>query len=142
MTKEAENDKESIMQLFHTFNTAFTKFPTPHTVNTLKAGSGKNYLVNKIVASYYPQRYIIEYNRLSDKALFHRPGIEVIAHFDEKTGEEVTVELQPILAQLYFTKKILEDKKELTPEEERQLDAIENEIDDLNSRAEKLMRSK
>lgn len=79
MTKEAENDQESIRQLFHAFNTAFTKFPTPHTVNTLKAGSGKNYLVNKIVASYYPQRYIIEYNKLSDKALFHRPGIEVIA---------------------------------------------------------------
>jgi hypothetical protein len=46
MMKEAKHDELAIRQIFHGFNSAFTKTPLPHVVNSKDSGAGKSYLLN------------------------------------------------------------------------------------------------
>jgi hypothetical protein len=48
MKKEAAYDEMSIKQLFYGMDTAFTKRPTSHNINSKDSGSGKNYLLELV----------------------------------------------------------------------------------------------
>ena len=75
------------------------KCPIPHTINSRDSGAGKTYLL-VTVAGYFPSKYIIELAGMSDKALVHRPGIMVISEYNEKTDEEETRAIDPIIGEL------------------------------------------
>ena len=66
-----------IKQLFHGISSAFTKIPIPHNVNSKDTGAGKTYLLSH-VAEYFPNKYVLPLTIMSDKAIFHRPGVMVI----------------------------------------------------------------
>ena len=53
------------------------------------SGVGKNYVINK-VAELFPENDILSLARMTDKALFHRPGTLVIKN--ELTGEYESIE--------------------------------------------------
>ena len=136
MTKQAPYDKVSILQLFHGYNSAFTKCPIPHIVNSRDAGAGKTYL-SSFVVGYYPQKYVLAFAGASDKALFHKDGIMVIPKINNETGEEEVEPIAPIISELKSQKNILE--KQDTSDNKIKIKEIEEEIDDIESRAEKLI---
>ena len=136
MTKQAPYDKVSILQLFHGYNSAFTKCPIPHIVNSRDAGAGKTYL-SSFVVGYYPQKYVLAFAGASDKALFHKDGIMVIPKINNETGEEEVEPIAPIISELKSQKKILE--KQDTSDNKIKIKEIEEEINDIESRAEKLI---
>ncbi|MGB6591465.1 MAG: hypothetical protein WBE68_08170, partial [Candidatus Nitrosopolaris sp.] len=139
MQKEAECDGVSTRQLFHGYNSAFTKCPIPHAVNSMKAGAGKtNRLVG--VVNYYPSKYVLEYNRCSDKALFHASGTLVTSKFDNESGQEIVTPIQPIINQLLVEKESLENKASIASEDKIKILDIESQIKDIESKAEKLIR--
>src|SRR5205823_3899212 len=74
MKKEAPHDGISIRQLFYGMASTFSKNPIPHNVNSKDPGAGKSYLLN-LVASYFPEKYVIALAGMSDKAILHRNGI-------------------------------------------------------------------
>ncbi len=95
MKKEAPYDEVSIKQIFYGCNSAFTKLPIHHNINSRKSGAGKSYML-VLVSGYFPNRYVIVFLGMSDKALVHEQGIQVIV--DEETGS--TILIQPIINNL------------------------------------------
>ena len=138
MKKEAEYDEVSIRQLFYGYCSAFTKCPIPHTINSRDSGAGKTYLL-VTVAGYFPSKYIIELAGMSDKALVHRPGIMVISEYNEKTDEEETRAIDPIIAELELQIEEIQNKEKLSREDKEEIKAIEAQIKDIKNRAEKLI---
>jgi hypothetical protein len=49
MKKEAPYDETSIKQLFYGMNSAFTRLPIHHNVNSKKSGAGKSYDVTATI---------------------------------------------------------------------------------------------
>ena len=95
MKKEAPYDEISIKQLLYGMNSAFTRLPIHHNVNSKQSGAGKSYdLV--LVAVYFPQKYVFPLTGMSNKAMLHEEGINVIE--DELTGE--TEPADPIVESL------------------------------------------
>ena len=66
-----------VKQLFCGISSAFTKIPIPHNVNSKDTGAGNTYLLSH-VAEYFPNRYVLPLTIMSDKAIFHRPGVMVL----------------------------------------------------------------
>ena len=89
MKKEAPYDETSIKQLFYGCCSAFTKLPIHHNINSRKTGSGKSYILI-LVSGYFPNKYVLSFIGMSDKALVHEQGIQVIV--DEETGNTVSAE--------------------------------------------------
>jgi hypothetical protein len=106
MKKEAPYDIVSIKQLFFGMASAFTKCPIHHSVNSRKTGSGKTHDLT-LVSSYFPKKYVVALAGMSDKALFHRHGVNVIV--DENTGN--TIPVQPIIDDLESKIEELEEMK-------------------------------
>lgn len=92
MKKEAPYDVVSIKQLFYGMASAFTKTPIHHSVTSRKTGAGKTHDLT-LVSGYFPKRYVIALAGMSDKALFHRHGVDVIV--DDDTGN--TILAQPLI---------------------------------------------
>ncbi len=138
MKKEAEYDEVSIRQLFYGYCSAFTKCPIPHTINSRDSGAGKTYLL-VTVAGYFPSKYIIELAGMSDKALVHRSGIMVISEYNEKTDEEETRAIDPIIGELELQIEEIQNKEKLSREDKEEIKAIEAQIKDIKNRAEKLI---
>lgn len=95
ITKEAKYDESSIKQLLYGMNSAFTRIPISHTVNSKDSGAGKSYLLN-LVGDYFPTKHVMLLAGASAKALLHRQGVMVIK--DADTGELRPVE--PIIEEL------------------------------------------
>ncbi|MGB7952490.1 MAG: hypothetical protein WCF23_00795 [Candidatus Nitrosopolaris sp.] len=78
-------------QLFYGISSAFTKIPTPHNVNSKDTGAGKTY---SHVAEYFPNKYVLPLTDMSDKAIFHRPGVMIIEKNNDKTQSYVVLIIQ------------------------------------------------
>jgi hypothetical protein len=80
--KEARKEEKLSYQLFITMCSAYSNNPLNLLINA-PSGVGKNYVINK-VAELFPENDILSLARMTDKALFHRPGTLVIKN---ETGE-------------------------------------------------------
>ena len=132
MKKEAPYDIVSIKQLFFRMASAFTKCPIHHSVNSRKTGAGKTHDLT-LVSGYFPKKYVIALAGMSDKALFHRHGVNVIV--DENTGN--TMPVQPIIDDLKSKIEELEEKNE--KENKKQIQKLKSEIQELNDKSQKLI---
>ena len=74
--KEAKKENKLANQLFITMLSAYSNNPINLLINA-PSGVGKNYVINK-VAELFPENDILSLARMTDKALFHRPGTLVI----------------------------------------------------------------
>lgn len=131
MTKEAKYDGPSIKQLFYGMNSALTKIPMSHTVNSKDSGAGKSYLLN-LVGDYFPDKHVMILAGASAKALHHRDGVMVIK--DEVTGELKPVE--PIIEELEDELEGLDPHKK---ENKSRIKEINSEIKYLNKHQQKLI---
>ena len=86
--KEAKKENKLTNQLFITMLSAYSNNPINLLINA-PSGVGKNYVINK-VAELFPENDILSLARMTDKALFHRPGTLVIKN--ELTGEYESME--------------------------------------------------
>jgi hypothetical protein len=140
MKKEAPYDEISIKQLFYGMNSAFTRLPIHHNVNSKKSGAGKSYDLI-LVAEYFPHKYVLPLTGMSNKAILHEEGMDVIE--DELTGE--TEIAGPVLKSFKIRIRELETavdkeqdkvkKKELF----EQLESTNAELDDSMKRIQKLI---
>jgi hypothetical protein len=117
-------------------SSAFTKIPIPHNVNSNDAGAGKSYLLSH-VAGHFPNRYVLPLTGMSDKAIFHRPGVMVIEKYNDESGETEVIPIGPIITKLELEKEEVEEQKQ-TGYKQR-IKEIEFEIKDINEKAEKLI---
>jgi hypothetical protein len=131
MKKEAPYDLVSIKQLLYGMASAFTKCPIHHSVNSRKTGAGKTHDLT-LVSSYFPNKYVIALAGMSDKALFHRHGTNVIV--DENTGN--TMPLQPIIDDLKSKIEVLQiDKKK----NKKEIEKYQSEIEEIYAKSQKLI---
>ncbi len=137
LKKKAPYDEIPIKQLFYGMSSAFTKSPIPHNVNSKDAGAGKSYLLSH-VAGYFPSRYVLPLTGMSDKAIFHRPGVMVIETYIEEKGELEVKRIAPIINELELKIEEIQAGTN-TKENKRRIKEIESEIKDINERAEKLI---
>jgi hypothetical protein len=86
--KEARKEEKLSYQLFITMCSAYSNNPLNLLINA-PSGVGKNYVINK-VTELFPENDILSLARMTDKALFHRPGTLVIKN--ELTGEYESIE--------------------------------------------------
>ena len=107
MKKEAPYDEIAIKQLLYGCASAFTKLPIHHNINSRKSGSGKSYILI-LVSGYFPNRYVLSFVGMSDKALVHEQGVQVMV--DEETGNTVMAD------------PIIEDHKRTIEELERKIE--------------------
>jgi len=71
--KEAKKEDRVVNQLLITMLSAYSNNPINLLINA-PSGVGKNYVINK-VASLFPKPDILSLAGMTEKALFHRPGI-------------------------------------------------------------------
>jgi Bifunctional DNA primase/polymerase, N-terminal len=155
MKKEAPYDEVSIKQLFYGYTSVFTKVPIPHNVNSKDAGAGKSYLLSH-VAGYFPDKYVLPLTGMSDKAIFHRPGVLVIEKHNDETGEVEVEPIGPIINKLELEVEDLQEQiekeknatgtsttsnKNLVKENKQRIKEIESEINDIKDHAEEINRS-
>ena len=121
-------------------NSAFTRLPIHHNVNSKKSGAGKLYdLV--LVAEYFPSKYVLPLTGMSSKAMLHKDGISVIE--DELTGE--TEPAGPIIESLKIRIKELmtaADKEHDSLNKEELIEKLKEtnmELDDTIKRIQKLI---
>jgi hypothetical protein len=140
MKKEAPYDFVSIKQLFYGMASAFTKCPIHHSVNSRKPGSGKTHDLT-LVSGYFPKKYVILLAGMSDKALFHRHGVDMIV--DEDTGN--TIFAQPLIDDLKIKIEELEEKNEQLidalkrKENKIELQRLKSKLQDIRDRSQKLI---
>jgi len=144
--KYAPHDVIPTKQLFYGMSTTFTRCPMPHNVNSRAAGSGKNFLL-ELTSSKFPEKYVLNVTRISDKAMFHRDGILVVPRIDE-SGKTVVEPLSKLIAPLYARKKelreeILDEKekkeknKKLIRQKEAEMYELDEEIKSVSKGAQK-----
>ena len=122
-------------------SSAFTKIPVPHNVNSKDAGTGKSYLLSQ-VAGYFPNRYGLPLTGMSDKAIFHRPGVMVMERYNEQIGELEVVPIVPIMNELEI--QIEECREQINngtnkKENQQKIKEFESHIKEINEQAEKLI---
>ena len=137
---ECPFDKTSILQLLYGCLSAFTKTPISHILSSLLSGAGKNHMI-RIVIGFIPERYVVLYNRLSDRALFHMSGEMVIRRYDD-VGKEI---VEPIEGYLQTLNNRLRDlkrksKKSKSPQDINEIDSIGDEIKGVLEDTQKLIR--
>jgi hypothetical protein len=137
LKKRAPFDVIPIKQLFYGMCSAFTKIPIPHNVNSKDAGAGKNYLLS-LVAGHFPSRYVLPLTGMSDKAIFHRPGIMVIEKPNDETGEIDVIPIAPLINELELWKEEIWAGGG-TRESKQKIKEIDLEIEDIEEKAEKLI---
>jgi hypothetical protein len=138
MKKEAPYDLVSIKQLFYGMASAFTKTPIHHSVTSRKTGAGKTHDLT-LVSGYFPNKYVVALAGMSDKALFHRHGINVIV--DEDTGK--TMPVQPMIDDLKTKMEKLEESKEQDEQKKdqnkKEIKKLKSEMQDLYDKSQKLI---
>jgi hypothetical protein len=138
---EAKYDVRATKQLSYGFFSAYTNTPFIMSVNA-PSGSGKNHDID-IVADLFPKEDTIRLGGISDKALFHSRGIQVIKN--DKTGEYEPVEpfIASIDEQIQELENAIEDlgdtNRQLIREKKRQKDELERKKKDLLKQTQKLI---
>jgi hypothetical protein len=74
--KEARKEERLVKQILYTGVSAYTKNPFNLAINS-PSGEGKSYVIQKVIDNF-PKKDVIVFSAMSDKALFHRQGIQVI----------------------------------------------------------------
>ena len=87
ISREAKKENKLTNQLFITMLSAYSNNPINLLINA-PSGVGKNYVIN-VVSSLFPQSDILSLAGMTEKALFHRPGILVIKN---QHGEYESIE--------------------------------------------------
>jgi hypothetical protein len=131
MVKEAKHDRPAIKQLFYALLSGMTNLGIHHKVNSKDSGAGKTY-VTKIVASYFPQKQLMNLAGVTDKAFFYMRGEMVIN--GKKPGEFVPV--KPLITELKMSMAKQEDGEKLTREKKQE---ILDEIERLNEESFRLI---
>src|SRR6185312_8789416 len=140
ISKQAPYDKTQIKQIFYGICSSQTSTKIHHNINSKKSGEGKSYLL-KLVSDLFPNSFILKFNNMSDKALYHQNGTEAVKN--EKTGRYE--ELKPMLKELETKIEELEEKIEGTNDKQfkkslkSQLKDIESKINDLKSKTVKII---
>jgi hypothetical protein len=140
LSKQAPYDKTQIKQIFYGICSSQTSIKIHHNINSKKSGEGKSYLL-KIVSDLFPDSFILKFNNMSDKALYHLNGIEAVKNEDTGKYEE----LKPILKQLESEIDEIEEKIGETNDKQSkrslksQIKDIEEEITHLKSKAVKII---
>jgi hypothetical protein len=138
MAKEAPYDIVSIKQLFFGMASAFTKRPIHHSVNSRKTGAGKTHDLT-LVSGYFPKNHVIALVGMSDKALFHRNGVDVIV--DENTGNTILV--QPLIDDFKIKIEELEEKNEQDVQKRKEnkleLQRLKSQLQNLRDKSQKLI---
>jgi hypothetical protein len=138
---EAKYDGKATTQLLYGSASAYTKTPFIMSVNA-PSGAGKNHDID-IVADLFPQEDVIRVAGISDRALFHLEGTQVIKN--DKTGKYEPAE--PLIASLDKQIEDIEDQmqeaeqknKELSREKKHQRSTLENQKKELLKRTQKLI---
>ena len=81
--KEAREEHRLVRQIFYTMASAYTNNPSNLAINS-PSGEGKSYVLTK-VGEVFPKEDVMFLSGMTDKALFHRPGILVIKN--DQNGE-------------------------------------------------------
>jgi hypothetical protein len=134
MKKEAPYDEVSIRQLFYGMCSGFTKVPIHHNVNSKVSGAGKSYLL-VLVAGYLSDKYVILLTGMSNKALLHEQGVQVIE--DKSTGE-----VHPVgqyINEIEVKIEELQEKRPLRKEDKQQIKKLQTELDEAKSRVQNLI---
>lgn len=131
MVKEAKHDRPAIKQLFYALLSGMTYLGMHHKVNSKNSGAGKTY-VTKIVASYFPQKHLMNLAGVTDKAFFYMRGEMVIN--GKKPGEFIPV--KPLISELKMRMAKQEDGEKLSREEKQK---IQEEIERLNEESFRLI---
>jgi hypothetical protein len=140
MKKEAPYDLVSIKQLFFGMASAFTKTPIHHSVTSRKSGAGKTHDLT-LVSGYFPKKYVIALAGMSDKALFHRRGVDVIV--DEDTGN--TILAQPLIDDIKTKIEVLEEAnmdeqdKQKRKQNRIELQTLKSKLQALRDKSQKLI---
>jgi hypothetical protein len=87
VAKEVKQDDRLCRQVYYTLLSTYTDDPVNLAINA-PAGEGKSYVVKK-VAELFPKSDVLFLSAMSDKALFHRPGVLVIKN---ENGEYQSIE--------------------------------------------------
>ena len=74
--KEAREEGRLVKQIFYTMASAYTNNPLNLAINA-PSGEGKTYVIQK-VGEHFPKEDVVFLAAMTDKALFHRPGVLVI----------------------------------------------------------------
>lgn len=74
---------------------------------------------------------------MSDKAIFHRPGVMVIEKYNDESGETEVIPIGPIITKLELEKEEVEGQKQTGYK--LRIREIEDEIKDIYDKAEKLI---
>jgi hypothetical protein len=87
VAKEVKQDDRLCRQVYYTLLSTYTDDPVNLAINA-PTGEGKSYVVKK-VAELFPKSDVLFLSAMSDKALFHRPGILVTK---DENGEYTSIE--------------------------------------------------
>jgi hypothetical protein len=115
---ETKYDVKATKQLFYGFASAYTNTPFIMSVNA-PSGSGKNHDIDIVADIFFKD--IVRPGGISDKALFHNRGIQVVKN--DKTG--VYEPIEPFIASV-----------------DEQIQVLEDEIEDLGEYNKQLIRDK
>jgi hypothetical protein len=80
--KEARKEDRLVRQILYTMFSAYTNAPINLAINS-PSGEGKTYVSTK-VSEKFPEEDVVILSGMSQKALFHRPGILVVRNEDGK----------------------------------------------------------
>ena len=80
-----------------------------HNINSRDSGAGKSYLV-LLVGDYFPEKYVLPKNAVSDKAIFHRRGKLMERLVNDKTGKVFFEPIAPKLIEFRAQKDEIEEK--------------------------------
>jgi hypothetical protein len=138
MKKEAPHDEVSIKQLFYGMNSAFTKLPIHHNVNSRKSGSGKTYDLI-LTAGYFPNKYVLPLAGASDKGFVHEEGVQVIVDDDTGTTTPIAPFVRDLGSKIEDLKEQIEDLgTSRKPEVKSKKKKLKNQIEDYESQIEEL----
>ncbi len=144
IAKEVKQDDRLCRQVYYTLLSMYTKNPINLAINA-PTGEGKSYPVKK-VAELFPQSDVLFLSAMSDKALFHRPGVLVIKNENgeyqpvEDKIAEIDSEIEDKASEVYTTsdtnlKKGLKSQIKCLEDEKRELTRGAMKLIDLDHKA-------
>ncbi len=147
ISKQAPHDETQLKQIFYGICSSQTSTKLHHNINSKKSGEGKSFLL-KLVVDYFPDSFILKFNNMSDKALYHQIGIEAVKN--EETGKYE--DISPLINKLELEIQEIEEKiEEENSKDSKQKDrkairfkksgikSKEKDIEDLKSKAVKII---
>jgi hypothetical protein len=138
ITKEAPKEKRLTKQVLYTLFSAKSNDPVNLAINA-PTGEGKTYVVQKVI-DLFPKNDVICLVGMSEKALFHRPGILVIKNDD---GNYISIEqkIKDIESQIqdYETEIANSNDKNLKNAKKHEIKDLEAQRKEISQNSKKLI---